>query len=83
MPVPMLTAPQKSPRERRQVRAYDIADEHVVTGLQSVADNRHVRPRQQLFREDGHHAGLAVRVLARPVDVRVAKRDVWEADDRR
>ena len=52
-----------------QVGAHHVADEDVVARLLAVAVDRRLLAAQQLHREDRDHAGLAVRVLARAVDV--------------
>jgi tetratricopeptide (TPR) repeat protein len=58
-----------------QVGVHHVAHEHVVAGLQAVAEDRRRSALEQLAAEDGDHARLAERVLARPVDVAVAQRD--------
>src|SRR5262249_57363602 len=47
----------------------------VVPGLPAVTVHRDRLAAQHLPGEDRHHARLAVRILPRPVDVRVAERD--------
>ena len=47
----------------------DVVDEDEVARLLAVAEDRHRLPPQQPVGEDGHHAGLAVGILAGPVDV--------------
>ena len=79
MPVPMLTRPGRVGLERQQVRAHDVADEDVVARLLAVAVHGDGLAAQHLPAEDRDDAGLAVRVLARAVDVGVAQRDEREA----
>ena len=53
---------------------HHVVDEHVVAGVGAVAEHLGGLARQQRLGEDRHHARLAVRVLARAVDV--GRRDV-------
>src|SRR6202020_2345043 len=50
-------------------RVHHVVDEHVVTGVGTVAEYLGGLARQQRLREDCHHAGLAVRILAWPIDI--------------
>ena len=52
-----------------------VLHEHIVAGLAAVAEDGHRLAGQQPVAEDGHHPGLAVRVLAGPVDVAEAQAD--------
>ena len=63
------------PRESggREVGGHDVADVDVVAGLQAVAERQRRAALDELAAEDRHHPALAVRVLARAVDVRVAQ----------
>src|SRR5204862_1667417 len=64
---------------RGERRRDDVADEDVVARLPPVAvDTRRLSVAQRVH-EDRDDAGLAVRVLPRPVDVPVAQRDVRAA----
>src|SRR5690606_34641694 len=56
-----------------EVRLHHVGDEDVVARLLPVAEDGERRALQELRGEDGHHARLAVRVLARAVDVGVAE----------
>ena len=57
-----------------QVGGHDVADVDVVAGLEAVSEHGRVLALEQQPAEDRHHAGLAERVLPRPVDVAVAQR---------
>src|SRR5262249_56093303 len=64
---------------RGERRRDDVADEDVVARLRPVAvDPRRLRVPEGIH-EDRHDAGLAVRVLPRPIHVAVAERDVRAA----
>jgi len=54
-------------------RVDHVIDEHVVAGVRAVAEHPGGLAGQQGLSEDRDHPGLAVRVLARPVDVREGK----------
>ena len=75
--VPMLKrlAARGTPSAAR-LAAHHVGHVHVVAGLRAVAEDQRRLAREQLAEEDRDHAGLAVRILARPVDVAVAERDV-------
>ena len=61
---------------RGQRRARHVAGVDVVARLAAVAEDARRPALGQRAEEDRDHAGLAVRVLPRPVDVAVAQRDV-------
>ena len=65
--------------ERTERRAGDVADVDVVARLAAVAEDPRLLASQSGAEEDRDDARLAVRVLARPVDVSVAERDVVQA----
>ena len=71
----MLKTPPSWP-ERRERRPGDVADVDVVARLQPVAEDARLLVARERAEEDRDDAGLAVRILARPVDVAVAQRDV-------
>ncbi len=56
-----------------QEGAHDVAHVDVVARLEAVAEDLGALAVEQAAAEDGHHAGLAVRVLARAVDVAQAQ----------
>ena len=62
--------------ERGQRRPGDVADVDVVAGLEAVAEDARLLVAGEGAEEDRDDAGLAVRILARPVDVPVPERDV-------
>ena len=62
--------------ERRGRRARDVADVDVVAGLRPVAEDRRLLAARERAEEDRDDARLAVRILARAVDVPVAQGDV-------
>ena len=72
--VPMFTAPVASESPAAMIACDEVADVDVVARLRAVAE--HLRPAagEVLAAEDRDHAGLAVRVLARAVDVAEAQR---------
>jgi hypothetical protein len=61
--------------ESQEVGLCDVADVHVVAGLQAVAVDDDRLSTEQLVSKDGHDAGFAQRTLARTVHVRVAQSD--------
>src|SRR5262249_6058114 len=65
--------------QREHAHAGDVADVAVVAGLLAAAVRRHGLAPQHAAAEDRHHAGLAVRVLARTVDVGIAEGDERQA----
>ena len=64
-----------SPSGGGEVGGDDVADVDVVARLQAVAERDRRAALDELAAEDRDDAALAVRVLARAVDVRVAQRD--------
>ena len=64
--------------ERLGVGLGDVLDVDEVARLVAVPGDRRGLTGQQLPAEDGHHSGLPVRVLARPVDVGVTEGGVGE-----
>jgi len=64
----------RRPLQRGQRRRSDVADVDVVSLLRAVAEDVRRLPARELPQEDGDDARLAVRVLARPVDVAEAER---------
>ena len=62
--------------ERRERRPRDVADVDVVAALRAVAEDPARLALEQPAEEDRDDAGLAVGILARPVDVAEAQRDV-------
>ena len=61
--------------EGQEVGQGDVADVHVVAGLEAVAVDDDRLSAEQPVSEDGHDAGFAQRALARTVHVRVAQSD--------
>ena len=73
-PPPTLTTSRGGPLSAARKAVDHVVDEDVVTGLQPVSEHGAGLAGQQPPAEDGHHAGLAVRVLPGPVDVAQAQR---------
>src|SRR5437879_1361382 len=70
--------PGRGGLEREEVGARHVADVHVVARLLAVTVHRDRFGAEHPPREDGDHARLSVRVLARAVDVGVAQRHEGE-----
>src|SRR6202022_9940 len=61
-----------------EVGADDVVDVDEVASLQAVAADHGLVSAEQPLGEDGDHTCLAVRILARPVDVAIAQGDELE-----
>ncbi len=55
---------------RPDERVHDVVDEDIVAGVAAVPEDLGGLTREQRLGEDRHHAGLAVRILARAIHIR-------------
>ena len=76
--VPTLNVPESSGRGRGDEGTRDVADVNVVARRLAEAVHDDLLAAGQAVREDRDDAGLAVRLLSRPVDVAEAQHDVRE-----